>query len=934
MLDFIYTLFIAPLEYWMKVVLLWGHDKCADWGLAIILMSLVVNVVILPIYMKAESWQEEEQRRRLSFEAKEAMIRRSFHGQERFAMISTMRRQAGYTAFLSMRSSAGFFLQIPFFFAAYHFLSHFDPLVGVSFMGLADLSRPDEIAHIGPIPVNFMPILMTVINVGSALVYTKNLAKRDKIQLYSMAALFLVLLYDAASGLVLYWTCNNIFSLAKNIVYDLCRKLAPRLQGIHWQLSAPTEPMFETGCFWKDAWVLLLWLCASTLGSLSSAQATFLSEAVRVVLMRGANALFLLSALASLVEIWRLQLYRRRWILCVLILTGVFFTCKLWYKGEFISMARHGPTLVLALASMIPALSVAAIRMNWARRIYPHGAPDGLYASASTWFVVLIACYLPIQAFNTAPETFSAPDVILAKLLLFSAALGAVFWLLGKVFLMLHVEKMAGALFGFLALYFTVYAFLVPMDAGTIDGFQLSKQSALFRGGNLLLDVCVFSGLAGAYVWLLRRGYTEFLKTVFGVCVAFSFVAATHGLWTTRGHWANEQGVSQIIQAPSWNDRFLGFSKTGKNTVVLILDMFSGFHVDEILKRDEVVAEKFRDFTWYADCLATGPSTESSLASIVCGKACTPDALNQDTSQSLVSKINKQYAQLADHLGSDYDVCLNERNWLEPQLIEQYTEKKPLAFRYMSLFYLSRYMAKRGMKHQATSGEGFLMSVSLFSAVPWSLKNFIYEGGSWVGATRGHNASLSMSRLRDWAFLESFPELANANSKKGTFKLIYSEMTHWPWYMKPGSCEICKQGYPRTSGEIINPGHLQAETCTLRSLAKWIDWMRANRVYDNTTFIITSDHGHGVGRKSALLLVKPANAHQGTLRINRSPVELSDAAGMIFGKYPKEDPNRVRTFYTVGSRMTSTFRDTKTYCVRGPLMKDESWPHGKAYVGD
>ena len=233
MIDFIYTVFIAPLEYWMRVVLVWGHGVCdGNWGWAIVLMSLVVNTVILPIYMKAESWQEQEQKLRLGFEAKEAMIKRAFHGQERFAMISTMRRQAGYTAFLSMRSSVGFFLQIPFFFAAYHFLSHFDPLSGVSFLGLADLGKPDEVLHIGSFAVNVMPILMTVINIGSALIYTKHLARRDKIQLYAMAALFLVLLYDAASGLVLYWTCNNIYSLAKNIVYDVVRKLAPLVRNI------------------------------------------------------------------------------------------------------------------------------------------------------------------------------------------------------------------------------------------------------------------------------------------------------------------------------------------------------------------------------------------------------------------------------------------------------------------------------------------------------------------------------------------------------------------------------------------------------------------------------------------------------------------------------------------------------------------------------
>ena len=221
MLDFIYTLFIAPLEFGMNKALLWGYDITGNWGGAIIVMSLIVNTVILPIYLKAEHWQEEERSIRKSFENDEAMIKRTFKGQERFAMITTMHRQAGFSPLLTLWSSVGFFLQIPFFFAAYHLLSHFEPFHGISFLGLSDLSKPDELFNIFGLPINLMPILMTIINIGSALIYTKNLSKRDKYQLYGMATIFLVLLYNAASGLVLYWTFNNIYSLGKNIILSI-----------------------------------------------------------------------------------------------------------------------------------------------------------------------------------------------------------------------------------------------------------------------------------------------------------------------------------------------------------------------------------------------------------------------------------------------------------------------------------------------------------------------------------------------------------------------------------------------------------------------------------------------------------------------------------------------------------------------------------------
>ncbi|MDR0718068.1 MAG: sulfatase-like hydrolase/transferase, partial [Treponema sp.] len=52
-------------------------------------------------------------------------------------------------------------------------------------------------------------------------VYTSDLSSRDKIQVYGLAFLFLLVLYNSPAALVLYWTVNNILSLVKNIFYRL-----------------------------------------------------------------------------------------------------------------------------------------------------------------------------------------------------------------------------------------------------------------------------------------------------------------------------------------------------------------------------------------------------------------------------------------------------------------------------------------------------------------------------------------------------------------------------------------------------------------------------------------------------------------------------------------------------------------------------------------
>ncbi|MBP3731524.1 MAG: YidC/Oxa1 family membrane protein insertase [Mailhella sp.] len=218
MLDFLYLICIAPLEFFMQTILNWGFYTTHSFGLALILMSLAVNTVILPIYNKVESWQEEERALKARMAPMETMIRSVFKGQERFAMLSTLYRQHGYSQFMTLRASVGVLLQVPFFFAAYHLLSHMEVLHGVTFGPIRDLGAPDALFSLGSASVNVLPILMTVVNLVSAFFYTHGLSRRDKIQLYGMAALFLVLLYNSPAALTFYWTLNNVYSLGKNIV--------------------------------------------------------------------------------------------------------------------------------------------------------------------------------------------------------------------------------------------------------------------------------------------------------------------------------------------------------------------------------------------------------------------------------------------------------------------------------------------------------------------------------------------------------------------------------------------------------------------------------------------------------------------------------------------------------------------------------------------
>lgn len=222
MTNFLFTIFIYPVYMFVEFMFFIADMiSRGNAGLSIIILSLAVNIICLPIYLVAEKWQEKERAVQEKLKAKIKDIKAVFSGDERYMMLSTYYRQNNYHPLYALRSIFPLLIQIPFFIAAYLFLSQLPLLQNASFLFLRNLSEPDGLLKIGSISVNLLPIVMTVINVAASAVYAHGFEFKDKLQLYISAAVFLVLLYNSPSGLVFYWTLNNLFSLLKNIFYKV-----------------------------------------------------------------------------------------------------------------------------------------------------------------------------------------------------------------------------------------------------------------------------------------------------------------------------------------------------------------------------------------------------------------------------------------------------------------------------------------------------------------------------------------------------------------------------------------------------------------------------------------------------------------------------------------------------------------------------------------
>jgi YidC/Oxa1 family membrane protein insertase len=216
MLEIFYTLTIYPIVQIIEFVFVFIEKIFKEIGLSIISVSAAVSVLCLPLYTVAEKWQQVERDTQKSLRPKIDKIKNVFKGDERYMILSTFYRQNHYHPVYEMRGTLGLLIQIPFFIAAYSYLSRLDALKNESFFFISDLGVPDGLVSIASLKINVLPIIMTMINIIAGAVYLRGFPLKDKVQLYGMAAIFLVLLYHSPSGLVLYWTLNNVFSLLKN----------------------------------------------------------------------------------------------------------------------------------------------------------------------------------------------------------------------------------------------------------------------------------------------------------------------------------------------------------------------------------------------------------------------------------------------------------------------------------------------------------------------------------------------------------------------------------------------------------------------------------------------------------------------------------------------------------------------------------------------
>lgn len=186
------------------------YDITKNYGVAIIILTLIMQIVLFPLTMK--SYQASKAMRILQPKMKEMQTK--FKGDPKRLNVEMLNLYKSHKV-NPLSGCLPMLLQLPIFWALYQTLSNTYELRKAPFIfWMTDLSAPDLLFTVSGVPIRVLPLLM-----GGAMFFQQKASgttmdPSQKSLMYMMLIIFTVIFWNFASGLVLYWLINSILTLA------------------------------------------------------------------------------------------------------------------------------------------------------------------------------------------------------------------------------------------------------------------------------------------------------------------------------------------------------------------------------------------------------------------------------------------------------------------------------------------------------------------------------------------------------------------------------------------------------------------------------------------------------------------------------------------------------------------------------------------------
>lgn len=197
---------LLPVSTFLLKCLLLLYKWIPNYGVGIILLSLLTKVVFYPLTQS--SLRTMKIMHRLQPRMNEL---REKYKDDPVKMNSSVMALYKEHKVNPLGGCLPMLLQVPVFLALYNVLLYSVELRAAGFMAhIQDLSAPDLLFQLGPLPIHLLPLLMT-----ASTFWMQALTPTDPNQkplMMLMPVMMLFFMYNLPAGVILYWTVNNVLS--------------------------------------------------------------------------------------------------------------------------------------------------------------------------------------------------------------------------------------------------------------------------------------------------------------------------------------------------------------------------------------------------------------------------------------------------------------------------------------------------------------------------------------------------------------------------------------------------------------------------------------------------------------------------------------------------------------------------------------------------
>lgn len=210
---FLHSLFIWPIQAFIETFYVIFTRLSKDRiGLVIVFSAIFIFVLSLPVFNALERWIRKRSN-------KTGLLWDKDKKAEAFLIRSNLFKKDVILKIFGIFVYILVFFQL--FFAVHNYLSYASYLNDVSFLFITDLGKPDQLISLKSLKINMLPIASFVFFAIS--VYINKKANRNLNALINatLSLILLIVLYNAPSGLVLFWVIFSIFTLIKTLSFSV-----------------------------------------------------------------------------------------------------------------------------------------------------------------------------------------------------------------------------------------------------------------------------------------------------------------------------------------------------------------------------------------------------------------------------------------------------------------------------------------------------------------------------------------------------------------------------------------------------------------------------------------------------------------------------------------------------------------------------------------